>query len=300
MTAGTGQHAALRAEALCKLYRNNVSALTNVSVVVEAGSITALVGPNAAGKSTLIKTWVAFERPTSGRVEVLGVNPWRSRSQALMHVGYVPQQPALYRGLTVEDHLDVVTRVRPGFDGRAARAHLDDLMIPPRARSAELSGGQQAQVMLAIALGTRADVLLLDEPLANLDPLARGEFLAKVQTSVRESGGTALLSSHIISDIAQVCNRLVVLGLGTVLLDDSIAGAISEHRTMNGNAACCDGAVSVGTYRDSASIVRRLVRLDSARPDDVVTDERGLSTATLDDIVKGYLAAGRGIRHADT
>ena len=228
--------AALEAIGLTKQYRRGTLALSNVSLEVAPGSITALVGPNAAGKSTLIRTWVGFEQPTSGSVRVAGIDPASDPAAALRHVGYVPQQPALYRELTTADHLDLAAHLRPGFDRAVAERHLDYLAIPLRARATTLSGGQQAQVMLAVALGTRADVLLLDEPLASLDPLARSEFLTVLRTAVREGGSTALLSSHIVTDVEQVCDRLIVLGIGRVLLDDGLAHAVAGHGVRSGDA----------------------------------------------------------------
>ena len=181
----SGADAVLEARGLAKRYRRGVWALTGIDLDIPAGGITALVGPNAAGKSTLIKTWVGFERPTRGSVAVMGVDPWRDRSGALAHLGYVPQSPALYDGLSVDDHLDLAVQLRPGFDRASARKRLDDLGIPAGRGAGTLSGGQQAQVALALALGTRARILLLDEPLASLDPLARREFLHVVTDAVR-------------------------------------------------------------------------------------------------------------------
>jgi len=194
-------------------------ALRHVDLAVPDGSITALVGPNGSGKSTLLKAWVGFERPTEGRLTVDGVDPWRDRPAALERIGYVPQAPSLYRELTVAEHVAMARTLRPAFDEGVARRRLDDLDIPLGARADELSGGQQAQVGLALALGARVPVLLLDEPLASLDPLARREFLHVLVDAVHADGATALLSSHVITDIEQACDRLLVLGGGRTLLD---------------------------------------------------------------------------------
>jgi ABC-2 type transport system ATP-binding protein len=275
----------LEAFALAKRYSRGVWALKDVDLEVPGGSITALVGPNGAGKSTLIKAWVAFERPTAGRVAVAGIDPWRERSAALAHIGYVPQSPALYRELNVEEHVALAAGLRPGFDDSYARRRLEELGIPLRARTAELSGGQQAQVGLALALGTRADVLLLDEPLASLDPLARREFLHVVTDSVRTDGTTALLSSHIITDVEQACDRLVVLGGGRKLLDDSIQRAIARHRIGVVDPSRTD-VTSVSSFPGEAGQLLTLVRSDAP-------PTSWLRTATLDEIVMGYLASGR-------
>ena len=220
--------AVLEVHDIGKRYGRRNWALRHVDLEVPDGSITALVGPNGSGKSTLLKAWVGFERPTEGYLTVEGIDPWKDRARAIQRIGYVPQAPSLYRELTVEEHVTMAKTLRPRFDPAIARHRLDDLDIPLDSRADELSGGQQAQVGLALALGVRAPVLLLDEPLASLDPLARREFLHVLVEAVRADGSTALLSSHVINDIEQACDRLLVLGAGRTLLDLSIAGAIAE------------------------------------------------------------------------
>jgi ABC-2 type transport system ATP-binding protein len=165
---------ALAAHGLVKRYsRRRPPAVGGLDLTIDGAGVTALVGPNGAGKSTLIKAWVGLERPSRGSVAVLGADPQRDRRTAAARVGYVPQTPALYGGLTVADHLSLATSLRPSFDRSLAAARLEELGLPQGVRIGELSGGQQAQVGLALAVGTRAPVLLLDEPLASLDPLAR-------------------------------------------------------------------------------------------------------------------------------
>jgi ABC-2 type transport system ATP-binding protein len=271
------------AHGLGKRYRRRQWALRDVDVSVPAGSITALVGPNGAGKSTLIKAGIGFERPTAGRVFVDGVDPWKERGRAIRRVGYVPQSPSLYRELTVDDHVRLAATLRRGFDVDLARRRLDQLAIPLRSRADELSGGQQAQVGLALALGTRAPVLLLDEPLASLDPLARREFLHVLVDAVRADGATALLSSHVITDIEQACDRLLVLGGGRKLLDLSIADSIAAHRIVETRMPADE---VVGTFMDVGGDLVSLVRTTpGAAP-------RG-RPATLEEVVLGHLAAGR-------
>lgn len=266
----------LEARELAKRYRRGVWALQGIDLELPAGGITALVGPNAAGKSTLIKTWVGFERPTRGSVRVGGIDPWKDRSGALAHLGYVPQSPTLYDGLSVNDHLDLARQLRPDFDRDYARDRLAQLDIPLDRQGRDLSGGQQAQVALAIALGTRAPILLLDEPLASLDPLARREFLHVLTDAVRGDGTTALLSSHIVTDVEQACDRLIVLGVGRVLLNDSVAGAMAAHAISSSERP--DAIAGFGAA-DGSRIW--LVRGTGDRP------------ATLDEVVLGYLASAR-------
>ena len=266
----------LEARGLAKRYRRGVWALGGIDLALPAGGITALVGPNAAGKSTLIKTWVGFEKPTRGSAAVMGVDPWRDRSRALANLGYVPQSPALYDGLSVDDHLDLALQLRPGFDRAYARDRLAQLDIPATAGARSLSGGQQAQVSLALALGTRAPILLLDEPLASLDPLARREFLHVLTDAVRVDGATTLLSSHIVTDVEQACDGLIVLGVGRVLLNDSVASALAGHAI---SASERTDAVASFASADGSRI--SLVRGAGDRP------------ATLEEVVLGYLASSR-------
>ncbi len=193
--------AALEGIGLAKRYGSGRWALQEIDVAVTSHAITGLVGPNAAGKSTLLKLWVGFESATKGTAIVAGVDVGKDRSRALLKLGYVPQLPALYRELTVAQHLDLARRLRPGFDRAYAGSRLDDLAVPLESPASELSGGQIAQVSLALALGTRAPILLLDEPLASLDPLARHEFLDVLRDACVSDGLTAILSSHVIGDV---------------------------------------------------------------------------------------------------
>jgi len=273
---------ALTAHGVGKRYRRGRPwALRDVDFAVPRGSITALVGPNGAGKSTLIKGCIGFERPTAGRLVVDGVDPWRDRGGAVRRVGYVPQAASLYRELTVDDHLAMAMAYRPEFDRPHAEARLRELDIPLEVRADELSGGQQAQVGLAIALGTRAPVLLLDEPLASLDPLARREFLHVLVTVVHAEGSTALLSSHVITDIEQACDRLLVLGGGRKLLDLSIAEACATHRVVDDDASLAGEVVGrvPGPLGEALALVAGVS--GPGRP------------ATLEEVVLGHLAAGR-------
>ena len=277
---------ALEAQGIGKRYRRGRPwALRDVDLAIPAGWITALVGPNGAGKSTLIKGYVGFERPTAGRLLVDGIDPWRDRGAAICRIGYVPQAASLYRELSVSDHLAMAARFRPAFDRPMAELRLAQLDIPLGVNADELSGGQQAQVGLAIALGTRAPVLLLDEPLASLDPLARREFLHVMVDSVRETGATALLSSHVITDIEQACDRLLVLGGGRKLLDVSIAEARAMHRVAEAGAAFAidGGDALVGRFPGPLGEALVLLTGDGARG----------RPATLEEIVLGHLAAGR-------
>ena len=284
---------ALEAHAYGKRYRRRTWALRRVEMAVPEGTITALVGPNGSGKSTLIRSWIGFERPTEGSLVTGGVDPARHPKAAVARVGYVPQTPSLYSSLSVADHITLAGTLRRGFDGRLAASYVERLSIPLTAMAGELSGGEQAQVGLALALGTQARILLLDEPLASLDPLARREFLHVLVDAVRSGGHTALLSSHVITDIEQACDRLVVLGRGHTLLDVSIAEALAHHRILEGErepAAAHEQAV--GSFPSPEGHRLTLIRVPAVEP--LPTEGR---PATLEEVVIGHLAAGR-VRHA--
>ncbi len=284
--ATTRPDAVLEAKELGKRYRGSVWALGGVDLSIAPGGITALVGPNGAGKSTLIRCWAGFERPSRGSVSVMGGDPWRQRSAALAHTGYVPQSPSLYDALSVDEHLGMAAQLRPGFDRPGAAARLARLGIRPSARGRELSGGQQAQVALTLALGTRGEILLLDEPLADLDPLARREFLQLVRETSREHGTTVLLSSHIVTDIEQACDAMVVLGAGRVLVHAPIAALLASHAVADAPSA---GHDLVSTFAGPEGELVWLVRSTSAGT------TPGTRAPTLEEVVMGYLASAKDI-----
>jgi len=283
---------ALEAFGVAKSYhRRRPPALAGVDLALPRGTITALVGPNGAGKSTLMKAWVGFERPTHGHVEVAGIDPFRHRYKALAHLAYIPQAAALYRELTVTEHLDLAGSLRRGFDRPLALRRLDDLAIPSGVKAGTLSGGQQAQVALAIALASRAPILVLDEPLAGLDPLARREFLFLLTVHAREHGTTAVLSSHVVSDVQQAADRLVVLGMGAKLLDTGVADSLEHHRIAVGAVTPAGGLRVIASFLGEAGEAVTLLATDGRPTAD--EGEGGLGRPTLEELMLGYLAAGR-------
>jgi ABC-2 type transport system ATP-binding protein len=302
---------ALEAFGVAKSYqRRRPPALAGVDLAVPRGTITALVGPNGAGKSTLMKAWIGFERPTRGRVEVAGIDPFRHRYRALAHVAYIPQSAALYRELTITEHLDLAGSLRRGFDRSLALRRLDDLAIPAGVRAATLSGGQQAQVALAIALASRASILVLDEPLAGLDPLARREFLFLLTVHAREHGTTAVLSSHVVSDVQQAADRLVVLGMGAKLLDTGVAESLEQHRIAVGDLPPRHGLRPIASFLGEGGESITLLATDGAVAEEsdaaaaatdgvgavdgtAAVDAGALRRPTLEELMLGYLAAGR-------
>ena len=276
------ESAPLVAERVGRRYRRNRPwAIRDVDLAIARGSITALVGPNGAGKSTLIRCWMGFEHPDEGRVLVEGIDLRRDRTAAVRMLGYVPQSAALYRDLTVDEHFQFAAVQRSSFDRAHALDRVRSAGVGPERRVGELSGGEQAQVTLAIALGTRSPVLLLDEPLASLDPLARREFLRALVDDVRVTGATAILSSHIVSDVEQACDALVVLASGRLALNATVAEARATHRTMP--ETDIDGRPAIaGFYGPDGT---RLALIQSSDP--------ALRESTLEEIVLGHLAAQR-------
>jgi ABC-2 type transport system ATP-binding protein len=273
----------LEAHSLTKQYRGrSVPALDGVELAVPAGAVVGLVGPNGAGKSTLLRSWMGFERPTTGSVRVLGLDPFVDAPAVVRQVAYLAQDVRLYRDLTVVDHLALAEHYRADtFDRARALERLRALSIPVDARAGTLSGGQAAQVGLAIAIGLRARVLLLDEPLANLDPLARREFMDVMIADVKDTGATAVLSSHVIADIAHACDLVAILGGGKALLVDTIEHARSVHVVVE--PADINGMTVVAALPGSAGV---LVRHHG-------DSSNGFGPADLESIVMGYLAAGR-------
>jgi len=209
-------------------------ALRDCSLVIPQGRVAALVGPNGAGKTTLLQLAVGVSRPSVGRVEVFGWSPHEQPLLVLARVGFVAQDHPLYRGFTVAEMLRMGSKLNPRWDDTVALERLDRLSIPLGQRVGKLSGGQQAQVALVLALAKRPELLLLDEPVAALDPLARREFLQSLMDAVAEGGLTVLLSSHILADLERVCDHLVILSASRVHLAGDIDAITAHHRLVTG------------------------------------------------------------------
>ncbi len=209
-------------------------ALRDCTLQIPAGTVTALIGPNGAGKSTLLQLAVGLTRPTVGEVRVLGRNPRREASAVLPHVGFLAQEHPLYKGFTVAETLRLGRSLNPGWDQSLAVERIQALGLPLEKKVGRLSGGQQAQVALTLALAKRPELLLLDEPVASLDPLARREFLESVMEAVADTGMTVVLSSHIVADLERVCDHLVILATARVQLAGPIEDIVASHRLLTG------------------------------------------------------------------
>ena len=222
----------LTARSLGKRYGDDW-ALRDCSLELPAGRVAALVGPNGAGKTTLLHLAVGLLAATTGRIEVFGSQPRGNRS-VLERVGFVAQDAPLYPGFKVAEMLTLGRRLNRRWDGRWAEERVRGLGIPLDKRVGALSGGQRAQVALALALAKRPELLLLDEPVASLDPLARREFLQALMDAVAETGVTVVLSSHLIADLERVCDFLVLLIASEVRLSGGIEQLVAEHKLLIG------------------------------------------------------------------
>jgi len=224
---------ALETSALGKRY-HSLWALRDCTLAVPAGSVTALVGPNGAGKTTLLQLAVGLSEPSEGRVLVFGASPREEPREVLPRIGFVAQDHPLYRGFRLRELLKLGAALNPRWDDELARERLGRLGLPLGRKTGTLSGGQQAQVALTLALAKRPELLLLDEPVASLDPLARREFLQSLMEAVADGGLTVVLSSHILADLERVCDHLVILSRSTVQLAGPIEEIVASHRVLTG------------------------------------------------------------------
>jgi ABC-2 type transport system ATP-binding protein len=217
---------------LCKRYRR-VTALSDCTITVPEGRISALVGPNGAGKTTLLRLLSGLAQPTAGEAEVLG-GPPRQDPRFLAEIGFLAQDIPLYRRFTAEDHIEIGAHLNPRWDAASARDRLRSLRIPLDRAAGSLSGGQRAQLALALTLAKGPRLLLLDEPVAALDPLARRQFLATLADGVAAGGLTVVLSSHLIADMERITDHLILLAASRVQLCGDIDELLAEHQVLIG------------------------------------------------------------------
>jgi ABC-2 type transport system ATP-binding protein len=224
---------ALEASGLGKRYRRTWG-LQDCTFTLPVGRVAALVGPNGAGKSTLLRMAAGITRPSSGEMNVLGHSPTEQRVEVLRRVGYLDQERPLYRAFRVDETLRIGSELNPQWDDGLARRYLSNLGIDLSRRIRQLSIGQQAQVALTMCLAKHPELLLLDEPVAALDPLARQELMAVLLEAVVDGGATVLLSSHALADVEAVCDYIIILSASRVLLADDMEGVLANHRLLIG------------------------------------------------------------------
>jgi ABC-2 type transport system ATP-binding protein len=278
---------ALEAHGLGKRYGRRW-ALSDCTLSVPAGRVAGLVGPNGAGKSTLLQLAVGLLRPTSGSIQVLGGYPAGDPGQ-LAKVGFVAQDTPVYPALSVREHLRLGAWLNPGWDNDMAERRVVSLDLDRSQRAGKLSGGQRAQLALTLALAKRPELLILDEPVASLDPLARRDFLRHLMEAVAETGASVLLSSHLVADLERVCDYLVVLTAAHVQVSGGVDELLASHCRLTGPRRD-PGQMPAGQHVIEASHTDRqstlIVRTDGPIHDPAWTVEQ----LSLEDLVLAYMS----------
>ncbi|KUN21091.1 ABC transporter ATP-binding protein [Streptomyces antibioticus] len=276
---------ALEAAALGKrfgrLRRSAGWALRDCSFALPAGRVCAVVGPNGAGKSTLLALAAGLTAPTEGSLTVLG----GPAGQARARVGFVAQDKPLYPQLTVAETLRMGGDLNPGrWDARAAERIAAGGDLDPKARIRALSGGQRTRVALALALGKRPELLLLDEPMADLDPLARHELMGVLMSQAAQHGTTIVMSSHVVAELEDSCDHLLLIGGGRVRLAGDIDALLETHARVS---AAADTDLAPHTVVESRTTGRQLSAL--IRPAAPLPADWRTGTPSLEELVLSYL-----------
>jgi ABC-2 type transport system ATP-binding protein len=278
---------------LTKRFRR-VTALSDCTISVPEGRISALVGPNGAGKTTLLRLLAGLATPTAGRATVFG-GPPRQDPAYLAEIGFLAQEAPLYRWRSAREHIGIGAHLNPRWDGEWVRSRLDELKIPLDRRVGTLSGGQRAQVALVLTLAKRPRLLLLDEPLAALDPLARRKFLATLAEVAAARGDgpagglTIVLSSHLIADIERICDHLILLAASRVQACGDIETLLDEHRVLVGPRKDTTAIARTHTIVQEETTARQttlLVKLNGP----VIDPAWAVEETNLEEIVLGYMS----------
>jgi ABC-2 type transport system ATP-binding protein len=273
---------------LTKRY-GKVTALSDCTISVPEGRISALIGPNGAGKTTLLRLLAGLSKPNAGQVAVNGGIP-RQDPAFLADIGFLAQEIPLYRRLSATDHIHAGAHLNPRWDGDSVRERLTALKIPLDRAVGKLSGGQRAQVALSLILAKRPRLLLLDEPVAALDPLARRNFLALLADGVAAGGLTVVLSSHLVADLERVCDHLIMLSSSRVQVCGDIEDVLAGHRILTGprkDTTAIERNHRVVQTTRTPRQTTMLVRLDGSVP--VIDPALEASEVTLEELVLGYM-----------
>ncbi|HTZ92572.1 MAG TPA: ABC transporter ATP-binding protein [Streptosporangiaceae bacterium] len=278
--------AVIQTRALSKRYRR-VTALSEATITVPEGRISALIGPNGAGKTTLLRLLAGLAKPTSGEVAVLGSRPGQDRA-FLADVGFLAQEIPLYRRFSAEDHIRAGAHLNSRWDAAYVRQRLGSLGIPLGQMVGTLSGGQRAQLALALTLAKRPRLLLLDEPVAALDPLARRQFLAHLAEAVAGGGLSVVLSSHLLAELERVCDHLILLAGSRVQLCGDIDTLLAEHQVLVGP---CKDTTAIERDHTLVQAVRtaRQTTLLIRRNGPVVDPAFEAADVGLEELVLGYM-----------
>jgi ABC-2 type transport system ATP-binding protein len=280
-------NAAIQASGLGKQYRR-AWALRDCTLAIPEGRVAGLVGPNGAGKTTLLRLAAGMLTPTRGTITVLGQRPAAGPAQ-LARVGFVAQDTAVYARLTVADHLRLGAWLNPGWDEELARQRIRQLALDTRQRAGSLSGGQRAQLALTLAMAKRPELLILDEPVASLDPLARREFLQGLMEAVAEQRLSVVLSSHLVADLERVCDYLVVLVASKVRVAGEVSDLLASHYRLSGPRRDPDSLpagqeVITESHTDKQSSL--LVRTDGP----VLDPAWAVKPVSMEDLVLAYMS----------
>jgi len=282
---------------LGKRYRRKW-ALTDCTLSIPAGHVVGLVGPNGAGKSTLLNLAVGLLAPTAGTIEVLGGIPAAGPAQ-LAKVGFLSQDAPLYAGFSVADHLKLGARLNPGWDAELARDRVDRLDLDPGQKAGTLSGGQRAQLALTLAVAKRPELLILDEPVASLDPLARREFLQDLMEAVAEQELSVVLSSHLVADLERVCDYLIVLVGSRVRVAGPVDELLAAHHLLTGPRRDPDTLPdSVQVVSASHTDVQTTLLVRTAGK--ILDPAWSVSEVGLEDLVLAYMSQAAGSRRRDS
>lgn len=277
----------LRTRGLGKRYRRRW-ALRDCTLQIPAGRVTGLVGPNGAGKTTLLGLATGMLAPSAGDIEVCGGTPARDGAQ-LAKVGYVAQDTPVYPALTVAEHLRLGAGTNPTWDDALAQRRVRQLRLDPRQRAGRLSGGQRAQLALTLGLAKRPELLVLDEPVASLDPLARREFLQVLMEAVAEDGVSVLLSSHVVSDLERVCDHVVVLVGSQVRVAGDVEDLAATHQRLVGPRRD-PGTLPPGHSVVAASHTDRQTTLVVRSAGPILDPAWAVSGLGLEDLVLAYMS----------
>ena len=278
--------AIVSARGLGKRYRRRW-ALTDCTLDIPAGHVTGLVGPNGAGKTTLLNLAAGLLAPTTGTIEVCGGRPAAGPEQ-LAKVGYVAQDTPTYPGLSVRDHLELGARLNPRWDAALARDRVDRLGLDPAQKAGRLSGGQRAQLALTLGLAKRPELLLLDEPVASLDPLARREFLQGLMEAVAEHGFSVVLSSHLVADLERVCDHLIVLVASRVRVAGDVEELLAGHHRLSGPRRPLEAFSGWDVVEQSHTDVQSTLVVRSTAPIDDPSWQ--VDRLSLEDLVLAYMS----------
>ena len=272
---------------LGKRYRRRW-ALSDCTLDIPAGRVTGLVGPNGAGKTTLLNLAVGLLTPTAGTIEVCGGRPAAGPAE-LAKVGFVAQDTPTYPGLTVADHLRLGARLNPRWDAGLARSRVEQLGLDPAQKAGRLSGGQRAQLALTMGLAKRPELLVLDEPVASLDPLARREFLQSLMAAVAEHELSVVLSSHVVADLERVCDHLLVLVGSTVRVAGDVDTLLATHHRLTGPRRD-PATLPADQHVVSESSTDRQSTLVVRTDDPILDPTWTVGPLSLEDVVLAYLS----------